>query len=83
VTATAHDAFTTAMTRGFAIAALVALLGAITVALALPAKTRAAEPVTAPQPANTRDVPDTRDALGHSLTPHHRPTHHTSPATTQ
>jgi hypothetical protein len=63
VTATAHDAFTTAMTRGFAIAALVAFLGAITVALALPAKTRAAEPVTAPQPANTRDVPDTRDAL--------------------
>jgi len=40
-----------------------------TVAFTLPAKTRAAEPVTAPQPANTldgpniRDVPDTRAAL--------------------
>jgi len=63
VTATAHDAFTTAMTHGFAIAALVALLGAVTVTLALPAKTRAGEPVTAPQLTNNLDSNDTYAAL--------------------
>ena len=63
VTATAHDAFTTAMTHGFAIAALVALLGAVTVTLALPAKTRAGEPVTAPQLPNNLDSNDTYAAL--------------------
>ncbi|UQX88648.1 MFS transporter [Jatrophihabitans telluris] len=45
----AHDSFTTAMTSGFTLAGVVALAGAVVIAVALPGRTRRASGSTAPE----------------------------------
>ncbi|MGX7681925.1 DHA2 family efflux MFS transporter permease subunit [Jatrophihabitans sp. DSM 45814] len=63
LTGVAHDSFTSAMTTGFTVAAIVALLGAGAVAISLPRKSRGMASPTSKAAGERADSDDATDAL--------------------